>query len=261
MLNSADSLMGMLYYQATYLGNPSSVERQQRAFTAGLSGDLTLLREQTVEPLSVVAVMPRAGKYLPGSLRTRVHGIVISSQLEFNEWKSNISLISDDEETAQQVGTLVSAWREIGVSLADTYASTAAAQPLRNALRSSSIEIIGDSVTISAAVPAQTAVRVSKELSGHGGGCPPGGVCKKDKVAICHIPPGNPGNAHTICIAPSAVPAHLAHGDYCGPCTGSGGKPKGNNGVGNGEDPQPPGNPPVNDGPGTGPGNPGNNGT
>lgn len=32
---------------------------------------------------------------------------------------------------------------------------------------------------------------------------------------------------------------------------------KGNNGVGNGEDPQPPGNPPVNDGPGTGRGNPG----
>ena len=32
---------------------------------------------------------------------------------------------------------------------------------------------------------------------------------------------------------------------------------RGNNGVGNGEDPQPPGNPPVNDGPGTGPGNPG----
>ena len=36
--------------------------------------------------------------------------------------------------------------------------------------------------------------------------------------------------------------------------------PKGNNGVGNGLDPQPPGNPPVNDGPGTGPGNPGNKG-
>jgi hypothetical protein len=35
---------------------------------------------------------------------------------------------------------------------------------------------------------------------------------------------------------------------------------KGNNGVGNGQDPQPPGNPPINDGPGTGPGNPGNKG-
>ena len=35
---------------------------------------------------------------------------------------------------------------------------------------------------------------------------------------------------------------------------------RGNNGVGNGEDPQPPGDPPINDGPGTGPGNPGNKG-
>ena len=35
---------------------------------------------------------------------------------------------------------------------------------------------------------------------------------------------------------------------------------KGNNGVGNGLDPQPPGNPPINDGPATGPGNPGNRG-
>ena len=35
-------------------------------------------------------------------------------------------------------------------------------------------------------------------------------------------------------------------------------KEKGNNGVGNGIDPQPPGNPKVNDGPGSSPGNPGN---
>lgn len=35
---------------------------------------------------------------------------------------------------------------------------------------------------------------------------------------------------------------------------------KGNNGVGNGLDPQPPGDPRINDGPGTSPGNPGNRG-
>jgi hypothetical protein len=41
---------------------------------------------------------------------------------------------------------------------------------------------------------------------------------------------------------------------------GGGSFTRGNNGVGNGIDPQPRGNPPVNDGPGTGPGNPGNRG-
>ncbi|MBU0486390.1 MAG: hypothetical protein KKD31_00390, partial [Bacteroidetes bacterium] len=42
--------------------------------------------------------------------------------------------------------------------------------------------------------------------------------CGKDKLLICHIPPGNPENPHTICIKKNALEAHKAHGDYCGPC-------------------------------------------
>jgi len=40
------------------------------------------------------------------------------------------------------------------------------------------------------------------------------------KVTICHVPPGNPANAHTITIGAPAVPAHLANhdGDAIGPC-------------------------------------------
>ncbi len=38
------------------------------------------------------------------------------------------------------------------------------------------------------------------------------------KVEICHIPPGNPDNAHTIEVSQNAVPTHLAHGDYLGEC-------------------------------------------
>jgi len=35
---------------------------------------------------------------------------------------------------------------------------------------------------------------------------------------ICHRPPGNPDNEHTICVSPNAHPAHLNHGDYIGEC-------------------------------------------
>ncbi len=42
-------------------------------------------------------------------------------------------------------------------------------------------------------------------------------------VAICHTPPGNPGNAHTILVSENAAPAHLAHGDSLGFCAGDGG--------------------------------------
>jgi len=43
------------------------------------------------------------------------------------------------------------------------------------------------------------------------------------KTLVCHIPPGNPENAHNICIGNPAVPAHLAHGDHVGSCAGAGG--------------------------------------
>lgn len=36
---------------------------------------------------------------------------------------------------------------------------------------------------------------------------------------LCHKPPGNPSNAHTITVGSfQAVLAHLAHGDHLGPC-------------------------------------------
>ncbi|MCB9231914.1 MAG: T9SS type A sorting domain-containing protein [Bacteroidia bacterium] len=43
------------------------------------------------------------------------------------------------------------------------------------------------------------------------------------KVSVCHVPPGNPGNAHTICIDYHGVPAHIdpsiGHsGCFLGPC-------------------------------------------
>jgi hypothetical protein len=41
-------------------------------------------------------------------------------------------------------------------------------------------------------------------------------------VTICHIPPGHPERARTITVPVQAVAAHLAHGDYCGPCNGEG---------------------------------------
>jgi hypothetical protein len=43
--------------------------------------------------------------------------------------------------------------------------------------------------------------------------CEPG-----TKVTICHVPPGNPENAHEITVSINALPAHLAHGDTIGPC-------------------------------------------
>ncbi len=43
--------------------------------------------------------------------------------------------------------------------------------------------------------------------------------CASPKVLICHIPPGNPANAHSICVGAPAVKAHVTHhGDGLGAC-------------------------------------------
>lgn len=38
-------------------------------------------------------------------------------------------------------------------------------------------------------------------------------VNEPNKVTICHVPPGNPGNCHEITISTNALQTHLDHGD------------------------------------------------
>jgi len=42
------------------------------------------------------------------------------------------------------------------------------------------------------------------------------------KIEICHVPPGDPDNAHTLSISVNAMRAHLAHGDYMDECAENG---------------------------------------
>ena len=74
------------------------------------------------------------------------------------------------------------------------------------------------SITITAAilftillVPASESKPQSDFESGYGYGY--------GKVVVCHTPPGNPDNQHTITVGSPAVQAHLKHGDTLGPCT------------------------------------------
>lgn len=46
----------------------------------------------------------------------------------------------------------------------------------------------------------------------------PAAIAQGSKVEVCHIPPGNPENVHTITISESALAVHLEHGDHVGAC-------------------------------------------
>jgi hypothetical protein len=65
----------------------------------------------------------------------------------------------------------------------------------------------------------------------------------QNKVTICHIPPGNPDNAHTITVGEPAVLTHMTkHGDTIGPCSNSPQNEKSNSGKGNNDDENKPDN-------------------
>ncbi|RME38363.1 MAG: hypothetical protein D6788_07590 [Planctomycetota bacterium] len=56
----------------------------------------------------------------------------------------------------------------------------------------------------------------SDDSDGDGPGTTNNGV---PKVQICHVPPGDPSNAHTIVVGQPAVNDHLDHGDTIGACS------------------------------------------
>lgn len=168
LFGSAQNLMGLLYQPVIAIGDEQEIQRQQRAFKAGIEGDLTLLQEQTIEPLYLVAVMPRAERFLPGSLQQRVQSVALNSELTFGEWRSQMMLLTGNEQTAGQVGNTMAAWRELASSLADTYVAYRTGQPLRDSLQASTVEVSGRKVVASAAMPSKTVVKVTKEMAGYG---------------------------------------------------------------------------------------------
>jgi hypothetical protein len=214
--NSADQLLALMFHDVVYFGQPDKVEHQQRAFQAAMNGDLTLLREETIDPMRVLVVMPHGGTFLPSSLRSRVRGLVMDANLSFGTWQARVGMVTDDEAAAEQVGNIVAAWREMAMTFADTFASHSSGKQLRDSLKSSTVQVAANRVVASASVDTRTIVRATKEVSGHGGGCPPGQPCDRNKVAICHRVDRR--REETLCVAPSAVAAHLAQGDRCGPC-------------------------------------------
>jgi streptogramin lyase len=64
--------------------------------------------------------------------------------------------------------------------------------------------------------------------TGTGGISGPRTILFKEKIAICHRPPGNPANAKTISIGYLSARDHLAHGDLVGPCPGADGDGRAN---------------------------------
>jgi hypothetical protein len=72
--------------------------------------------------------------------------------------------------------------------------------------------------TISLAAIAMVAVIMGMSAFAPAMADKPGNEPNEGKVLVCHIPPGNPANFHTISISEDDVQDHLDHGDFEGDC-------------------------------------------
>ena len=162
----ADNLVQLIEQRAQWLGAPAEVVRRQRAILLALDGDPTLLREQTVEPLHVAAVLPDAAPYLPRSVRDRVSSVVFDAEFNFTEWRSRLTLLANDDRAAAQVRELIAGWRELAESLAEMYAATPGRKPLRDAIQNSTIEVAINQVAATVALPAGTVAHLTRLAGG-----------------------------------------------------------------------------------------------
>lgn len=160
-------LLGLLFAPGRYLGTPSDVERQERVMRATLDGDLTFLREQTVEPLHVVAVIPRADEFVPTSLRGRAQSVIVNIELNLLEWRSDAAFVAENAEVATQLARIVAAWREIALSMKSTSGRQhPTLSPVTDTLQASSILTSNNQVHTSIAVRTPMAFHVARRAAG-----------------------------------------------------------------------------------------------
>ncbi len=196
--------------QIDYLGAPSDVRQRQRAFQSALQADLTLMREQTVEPLQLIVLMPDPGQFLPQCLSHRVRAAIIEASLASNEWSCRAFLVAPDRDAAEQVGMLLAGWRDIAMSLVDIYAGSEMNRLSHRALETSSVQVNGNEALASGSTSSSLGVRALTKLVRWSVEEAPGDD-EVRMVTIC-------SNGQTVQVPARELSPNLAKGAHIGPC-------------------------------------------
>lgn len=148
-----------------YLGPEKEVFMRQRAFHLALQADLTLMREQTVEPLHLVILLTDPEPLLPQCLSRRVRSAIVEADLAYGEWQCRVHLMTAENDTAQQVELLLASWRDMAVSVLDIYGSSATNPSARRALETGSLTVQGNEVLVTGSVPSSLGLRAVTKLT------------------------------------------------------------------------------------------------
>jgi hypothetical protein len=134
----------------TWLGAAADVRQRQRLFTQLQGGEATFLREQTVEPLHVAAVMTEPAAFLPSCLRSRVRALVITGQLTLTQWSGEVRLATGSNEEAPQIAAVLASWRALAEPVASLYVASELREKFHLALDSSQINAAGTTAVVRA---------------------------------------------------------------------------------------------------------------
>ncbi len=151
--------------QINYLGPEKEVFMRQRAFHSALQADLTLMREQTVEPLHLIILMTDPERLLPQCLSRRVRSAIVEADLAYGQWQCRIHLTTADNDTAQQVELLLASWREMATSVLDIYGSSATSPSARRAVEAGTLTVQGNDVLVTGSVPSSLGIRAVTKLT------------------------------------------------------------------------------------------------
>lgn len=211
ILNPVDEWLNLLTESPiTYLGPEKEVAMRQRAFHLALEADLTLMREQTVEPLHLIILLTDPERFLPQCLSHRVRSVVIEADLAYGEWQCRIHLVAADSATAQQLELLLASWCEMAMSVVSIYASSDTNPSARRALETGTISVQDNEVLAAGSVPSSLGLRV---------------VTKLTRWAVEEVAWEDEAKMVTICqrgetqqVRALDLSACLARGAHLGPC-------------------------------------------
>jgi len=165
VLGPADEWLNILNEsQVSYLGPENEVFQRKRAFRLALQADMTLMQEQTVEPLHLIVVIPDPEQLLPRSLSHRVRAAIIDADLAFGEWHSQARFVTADTNAAEQVSFLLAGWRDLAMSVVDIHTDSDTSLLARHALEASTVEVKGNDVLVVGSAQSSLGIRVIAKL-------------------------------------------------------------------------------------------------
>jgi hypothetical protein len=196
--------------QIVYLGPEEEAGLRQRAFDAALQADLTLMHEQTIEPLHLIILIADTKQLLPQSLSHRVRSVIVEAVLAYGEWQGRIHLVTADPDVAEELEWFLASLREMAMSVARISASVATHPAARRALEAVTLTAQGKEVLATGSVPSPLGMEVATRLTGWAAEQ----VAWKDQpkmVTICQ-------RGQTQQVRPLELSASLASGAHLGPC-------------------------------------------